>query len=367
MARLRWKQLRRLALGLAFGAGGHVALADNFTWEPNAVSSNWESPTNWAGVVNQVPDSASDTALVDGVNDNDPRLTQDRIIGELTIRNGGDVHTGNGTNNFFLGVANSGPHSGTTLIEGAGSTLSVYEQTGFDLDTDILRINSGGIVFLEDGGDIRIDSLLDLNGGGTIQGNGVLEIGGTNMSTNDGTIQAVGGTLVVRGTETATLDIDGSLESGHLNASFGATLHMQIPYAGPEFDGTMNISPGGEIRMDHPWELNNTFGTQLSIGGPGAPATLSGAIATLDREVNVLGHAVLAAPTVFGSNATANLSDNATLQFDGQSVVLNPGSIVHSGAELPSLSTTLSKSAPASEESGFLTGTDHRWRTPRRS
>ncbi|MEM8678411.1 MAG: hypothetical protein AAGF97_03550 [Planctomycetota bacterium] len=302
-------------------------LADDFVWESPPLSTNWDSAVNWAGPLGQFPNGDQDTATVDGTNDLDPILTQDRVVGELTITGTADVHTGDGVNNYFLGVANTGPHTGTISIDGAGSQLVVYEQFGFDVDTDILNTTNGGRVTLVGGGDVRVDALM--NNSGLIRGNGLVELGGSSVSTNDGRLIADGGSLTLNATGTASLDLDGAFGDGMLEANLNASLIINTPLSDANFDGTMSIASGGEIQINDPWTLNDSAGTRLRfLGGPD-PQILSGsAIAVLDNEVEVFaGTAQLAAPIVFGSNAQVELHEGATLQFDGQATALNPNAL----------------------------------------
>ena len=302
-------------------------MAEEFTWESPPQNTNWDAAINWAGPLGQVPDGDDDTAVVDGTNDLDPVLSQDRIIGGLTITGAADVHTGNGVDNFFLGVSNAGPHAGVISISDGGSQLVVYEQVGFDVDTDILNTSNGGRVTLVDGADVRVDALM--NNSGLIRGNGVLQLGGSSISTNDGRLIANGGTLIVEATGTAALDLDGALGDGMLEANLDATLIIDAPMGDANFDGQMSIESGGEIQINDHWTLNNSAGTRLRFLGGAAPQTLSGTgVAVLDNEVEVFeGTAVFAAPTVFGNDAMVSLHQGATLQFDGQATALNPNAI----------------------------------------
>ncbi len=270
---------------ILFAVATSAAFASEFTWENAPDSTNWESAANWAGLLGQIPDGDNDTAVVTGTNDIDPILTMDRIIGGLTIGGAADVHTGDGVNNFFLGVSNAGPHAGEIAISGAGSQLLVYEQSGFDVDTDLLMTANGGRVTLVDGGDVRVDNLM--TNGGLIRGTGVLQLGGSAESKNEGAIVAAGGTLTINRSSNATLDFDGNSGDGRLEAFFDSTLIIDVPNADPLFDGTIYIENGGEVQITNPWTLNNSAGASLIFSSTTVPGVLSGGHASIRSDVTV--------------------------------------------------------------------------------
>ncbi len=129
--------------------GSHCACASDFDWSPTAISENWNSPFNWGGPAGQFPDGDNDMARVEGINTDNPQLTSDRVIGQLTIRNGGQVANGDVTDSFRFQVLNSGVHSGETLVDGALSLLTNHDSgNSSDFETNSRAINDFGTVFL---------------------------------------------------------------------------------------------------------------------------------------------------------------------------------------------------------------------------
>ena len=165
--------------------GGIPALshADMFGWEPDAVNPNWGFPGNWAGTPNAVPDDDGDVAMVSGIHSHSPTLTSNQIVGSLLIWGGGQVHTGDGTNNFKLAVRDTGPYLGTTLIEDPLSWLVVENSPLVDdFDTNRLDVNSSGSLFINDGAQVRVRSAMGIGNNSLVSGSGRLEINGSAAS-----------------------------------------------------------------------------------------------------------------------------------------------------------------------------------------
>ena len=315
-------------------SGGSTTRADIFGWEPNPLNSNWDFAGNWSGTPNEVPDGDDDAAIVVGATADDPTLTANRTVGSLSITAGGQVHTGNGTNNYKLAVRDTGPLSGTTAIDGPLSWLTVENSPLVDdFDTENLMLGPFSSLFINDGAKARVRNTLEIGSNALVSGQGVLEInnGGPPIK-NDGTIQAAGGTLTVAGTSAFVhLDWDGDTEAGSLRAFDNSTLNLNVLPFGP-FNGTMTIDQNAEMHMAASWELGP--GGVLNFDGAGGTATLSGDAvdtATLSAEVNVLsGTAIIGTPTNVGPGAELNIGNGATLQFDAPMTIADP-SIVNNG------------------------------------
>ncbi len=308
-----------------------VASGDDFSWEPSAVSQNWESAVNWAGPLNEIPDGDDDTALVQGINNDDPMLTESRAVGALSIRQGGQVYTGDGINNFKLAVRNTGPHSGTTLIENFLSWLVVENSPLVDdFDTQNLVINSGGTLFINDGAQSRVRNVVDVNAGGLVSGSGLLQINGATPAKNDGIIQAAGGTLTVTRTGAATFDWDGDNENGSLRATNGAMLVMDMPGTGP-FNGTMTVDQDAAIEFGFAVDLG--VGSVLNFNGGSGTATLQGGTVNLSSTQATInsGTAVFASPTSIGPSSDLVVNDGTSVQFDAPTTFFTPASISHLG------------------------------------
>ncbi|HEY6563059.1 MAG TPA: hypothetical protein VIY86_01060, partial [Pirellulaceae bacterium] len=301
--------------------------ADNFTWEGAAPSTNWESALNWAGTANAIPDDNTDSALVNSQN-NAPTLTSNRTVGALTIRSGADVFTGNGVNNFALTVQESLTQNGRTLIENAGSSLTVRQSPlAIDLDTDDLIINSGGSLILNNGATVQVDRLAELNAGGQIAGSGILEVNGQDYFYNDGVMRASGGgTLMLQSNGLLAFDLDGVGENGSLIADNESTLVIPTATVGP-FDGTMAIYQNGAIEISTPLQLADTPGSRIDFHGGNGTATLTAGWLTLNGDVHMQsGTAVLASTTFVGNSAILHVHQGAAVQFDAATNIFNPDS-----------------------------------------
>ncbi len=332
---------RAWSLVVLFATWPHGAWlsASEFIWEAAPVSSNWDNPNNWSGPNLQIPDDDTDRAIVDGDSPGalDPDLTADRTMGELIIQNGGNVGNGNGTTNFRLIVRNDGGLNGNTTIDGAGSDLFIHPSPHVvDFDTEQLRIQNGGALFVYGGASVQVDDQLIIGSGSGAGGSGNIQFrdGGAR---NDGTLSAGGqGTMIVLALGTGQLDPDGVSGTGRLVAYYNSLLHIQAPLSDAVLNGTLEIDSNGEIRIDHPWTLGSTGAAELNFDGACCPggstdtATLSGANATLSGMVNVnSGTAILAAPAFFANTAALTLSTGSTLQFDAPTTIDDADSFVN--------------------------------------
>ena len=307
-----------------------VSQADVFLWELSNVSTDWSNVLNWAGTPNQVPDDNTDEAIVTVPStQGSPTLNSGNVtIGQLTIASNGDVNTGNGTNNFALTVQSSLTQDGSTLIDGSGSSLTVWQSPVLnDFDTDSLELVDNATLILRQGARVQIDGLLELEES-TIFGDGTVELNGDVNFSNNGTLRATnGGTLTIGRTGTERIDMDGSSENGMLRADANSTLIIDLPNTGALFDGTISIQQDGEIRINDNWQLASTAGTQLDFHGGSGAATLSGTSATFDNIVNIQsGTAVIDVPTTVLAGADVNIGDGTTLQINRPTTFVHPGS-----------------------------------------
>ena len=306
------------------------ANGDDFVWENNNANTNWNSAANWGGTLFEFPDDNTDSATISVPSVLiSPRLNASNItIGALTIDSNGDVNTGDGTDNFGLTVQQSLFHDGSTVIEDAGSSLTVWQSPVLnDFDTDSLRIDAGTLI-LRQGAKTQVDGPLNIVNGGDIFGSGIVEMNSANGAVNDGLIRAAfGGTLTLRRTGTSQFDPDGA-GNGELEASNNSTLVIDMPLADTDFDGTISIGQNAEVRINDQWTLDNSAGTRVDFHGDSETATLAGTGANLNGEIHVhSGTARWAAPINVGATANLTMSDHTTLQFDAPTTFANPDSI----------------------------------------
>ena len=298
-----------------------------FTWEPAAISETWEAPINWAGPFNEFPDGADDIAVISGANANYPHLNFDQVVGSVTITGGASASTGNGINNYFLGITNTSGQSGTLAINGTNSRLRIFDQSGWDMDVDYIVTENNGLLDLRDSADVIVDERVTNNG--RIQGHGSIFLSGSNFSYNDGEIAASQGALQIDANNLAEIDLDGENGGGRLVARVNSALIIDAALADSQFDSQMEIWKGGEIQINESWRLRNNINSQLwfrNLGVTSNPSVLSGSAVDLDSEVLVSGgvEAQIQAPSAFGPNANVMVDTGASLRFDNTASVENP-------------------------------------------
>ena len=227
------------------------------------------------------------------------------------------------------GVQDSLFHNGDTIIEDAGSSLTVWQSSSLnDFDTDTLLVDAGSLI-LRQGAKTQVDGQARTRNGGAIFGSGIVELNSADNLVNDGLIRAAfGGTLTLQRTFLAAeMDMDGTFGNGDIEASDDSTLRINIPLSDSEFDGIATIGQDATIDISDDWILDNSAGTRLDFNGGAGMATLAGAGVDLNGVVDInSGTARLAVPAMIGSTATVTMNDETAIQFDAPATFANPDS-----------------------------------------
>ena len=243
------------ALGLTcvLAAPAHAVVK---TWDPSGGSFNWNTANNWdpAGVPVDADDVVIDAGGVVFLNTNTAFINSFDLTATTLLAQG-----------FRLNI-------GTMVVRGSvsGTTGSVVINPtiggGFGLETNTLRIASGGRVTLDvDGTEAAVGDLATDFGGEfrtSNAGSHLLRLTG-NLQTrlnNNGTFTAGGGTTTIElGSVPSDINLDGEFDIGVVNVSSGATLEYLTGTLTDAFDGTMNIGSGGNdtavLHMGEPWTI----------------------------------------------------------------------------------------------------------------
>ena len=325
-----------------FVSSASPTFADDHTWGPAPATTLWDNFLNWSGgTVFTYPSGTDDTAYIDW-NGDDVELNIDVEIGGLTVEAGLaalnlDTHT--------LTV-NSGDHSGTTTVSG------ILRTQGGILDTDVLTIESGGIVVVGIGssGRVQVDETANVRHGGRLSGQGSLEITGTNDLINNGKINASIDTLTITPLGgSAEFDWDGD-DSGQaeIGASSGGKLIIDIPInngGADAFNGTIDIGRDGEVQVNSGWVLGDLSGNQgqaiLNLDGAAGccivgTAKVTGGAFTVNEsntEINVVSATGIIASDMTMNAGTVNIAVGADLQIDGTSTLGSAVLMVFEGGE----------------------------------
>lgn len=270
-------------LGLSGLLISGLAAGDAFTWEVAPVNTNWSGSANWAGTFGQVPNDASDSATVSGVNITDPILNNDYTIGSLSILADGDVYTGSNVassaaDNFQLTVA------GPILIDGLGSNLGVRESGALlDVNAESLTLSDGGRMTLQAGSEVQVAGAISVDADSTVRGNGTIYLaspGGEDFF-NDGNIRAENGTLSIepRLGSTGIFDWDGGGGTARLYVGTDATMAIGVSQNGDAFDGVIEVRDGGTFDNDFAWSTGISASDEVILDGGADPATDAAVIA----------------------------------------------------------------------------------------
>lgn len=295
----------------------------------------WQQNSNWVDVFGA---AASRPAAGDNVfvTDNWGGVSQILLTADTATLNALVVSDGYllDTNGFRVWV--SDVNSADTLISGSSSEIRVQENNSGSnfrsFDTDVLSVELGGWLSMR-GGLAEVDDNAEIELGSSITGFGVLLFENafgsttTKLLDNNGIIglDNSGGSggpyvLELRTSNGGRLDLDGSLDIGHLDARVGGTGTLLIN-AGvfDPFDGTMFIGDDDTIEFTQVWNLHGP----LNMEGVSLPSTLAGAEVFVETggvvDVADNATAVINAPLTV-SFGTAQVGRDAELRLDKESI-----------------------------------------------
>ena len=218
----------------------------------------------------------------------------------------------------FDGTAELRAKSGFLNID---STIEDVGILGTADDSGVLQVNNPWNTSVADnvqllGGQLRGAAV---NNDRMITGRGTVFV---NSLVNAGSITAVGGTLVVN-TLTDTIDLDGGLGTGRLNAVQGDLLVADLPT--DPFDGRAFVGFGRTLTLAEGWFLGSAGTLELG-GATGQPATVTGSAQILEGDVVVSG------PGRFDINSQFTASSSVVTSAVGDSLELVRSGQVYPGA-----------------------------------
>ena len=261
--------------------------------------------------------------------------------GAITIADGSTYLAAPGTANDITGTLNLGTATGGTLALGGNMRL-VGDTT----------LSGPGSLILTAGSQIGTNGNgFTLTNDSTIQGAGLIganvgSLYGNGNVTNNGVIDAVGGTLNVAGTGTVTNNANGTLE-----ASNGSTLHVSAPLSASNFSGG-ELSGGSYEAFNGTVQIDSFGSTGGEVTTNAANVVLSGPSAEITDAAN--------------KNALANFQDNlASGSFtveDGQQFVTasafaNAGAVEVGGSSSFTTAGIYVQSGGTTQVDGTLTAT----------
>ena len=310
---------------LSAGLCATVAAAEDFTWiggfDPR--DDEWSVPAFWSSVSGGYPDGRDDHALIDGLGLLDPVLDIDVAIGAVTIRGGSVLDT----NGFEYSVFNSGGLSGDTIIEGAGSTLCIFNDpsTPNNAGSGII-VNDGGVLLLDTTGlPVNLAARkLDINSGGLVEGAGILtQLGRTGVVSNDGILRAksisvlTGGTLVLQPWDAGDVfDWDGSSEDGRIELENFSELRIEMDVE-PSFGGRIELYGGSVLDVQDSWTLADDGVLDTTTFIASSPARVRGGPMGVRGQIQVDAHdLVLETETFVLPTGRILVTLGNTIQFD---------------------------------------------------
>ncbi len=271
---------------------------------------NWNTPGNWSG--NSLPQSDDDAFIrnADGSGDLQVGLSANGFTNNLTVSQGADVDT----NGFKLDASN------IVTVDGAGSSIVI--DTGGELEANQVQIQNGALISMLTG-TLDTNTLLINSGTKLFSGLGNPTVDVATSLTNNGTIQAILGTMTMTSLAANPWNLDG-IGSGVVDATGGSINIISGGLQGNSFSGTMKIGQARFISIPVAWSL--TSGGQIDFTG-GADfanrARIEGAqisLTTSNSVINAGGVVDINTAAVI-NNGVINTAANADLNFNGTTTI----------------------------------------------
>jgi fibronectin-binding autotransporter adhesin len=263
------------------------------------------------------------------------------IIGGPAVTMTGTLTTSNNAANFIFGSSSTNTLINDGTIEGAGvigdgqmglvnsGTINANQSAGLTIRTNGVTTNNGTIEAT--GGTLTLSSMT-LNNLGTISDSGQT-LAVTNSQISGGTVTLTGG---------ADLQLSSStIQGGTLTNSSTGTIEA-LSFTNDTLGGTITNPTGGVIKLDNGATLNLEGGTYSGLGAVqmdstgngtslqvmGGNVTLSGGSLTLTNNANNV---------IFGSVTTDTLTNEETIAGagnigDGRMTLVNTGTINANGS-----------------------------------
>ncbi len=244
--------------------------------------SSWQNNLNWLG--GRTPDNGDDVFIRLQATTANVFLTAFGAAGNLFVESGNSVRTGDNT--LFV--------QENATITGFNSRVRVQEDGRFRAER--IDLASGGFISLE-GGEVEADRI-NIGLGSEITGSGQVKANtsGIGLLDNRGTIRPTGNGIVLLTDDFVAFDLDGSTDTGVVDASAGSLVVGGGLTDG--FDGDMFIGPDQFVGFAGAWSLGK-FGDLFMTGAPGEPARVtSQTITDLRGEVIVDGPARIESPFI---------------------------------------------------------------------
>ncbi len=275
-----------------------------------AVSRQWVGAAGSAGAFNDpakwspsgAPGPADALTIFVGNSDTTETvtLTADASAASLSILNGALVQTGA----FDLTL------SGAFAANGANTRLR--PQTGGSATASQFELINGATIEMA-GGTLTTPGKISVTLG-AITGFGTITAGG-DIRVPDGGVAASGGTLTLRATGGAKIDLDGVNQDGAVTVTQGSSdLVVDGPLANA-FYGTISVGNNNSISFSNDWLT--APGSTLSLAGSFGAATLGGAgLGQLYGNVPMSGSVRFDAPVEFGSGSNPTIAAGSAVSFN---------------------------------------------------
>jgi T5SS/PEP-CTERM-associated repeat protein len=231
---------------------------------------------------------------------------------QLNVTSGGDVEMTN------LTLGEIGLDSGTVIVDGAGSTISMSGSAADEITSGTMTVRNGAS---STGNRMIVGSFrtatLYVESGATVM-TGQLDVGIALSPTTNGTVNVTGGTISPTGASTFTVGSTASVGSGTVNINTGGTFDSATGDITIHSTGQLNVN-GGTFQADANVLVNTAGGT-----GPQGKITL-GSGATLFTQTGsktlTVGHASTGTGSVLVNGGTFTTGTGA--------ITINPTGLIH--------------------------------------
>ncbi|MHC4994456.1 MAG: hypothetical protein ACYTGQ_05320, partial [Planctomycetota bacterium] len=216
------------------------------TWDGSS-SGVWGTASNWTPAA--VPTTSDDVVMTAPLHDAVFLLADTALIDSLTLGGGIDLLT-----NTKRLLVDDASEMAPLIMTDLHTVLNVlpHPTAGIHaVDTDTLSVRNQAEIFLN-GGIFDVDTHAEIQSTAKLRGHGLFKVNNsfTTVFTNDGLIEAEGGTLTLRSISGGLFNLSGASGLGRLEITEGdSRLVIDAPQSG-DFTGTMFIGDTNRVDLD---------------------------------------------------------------------------------------------------------------------
>ncbi|MFN0137526.1 MAG: hypothetical protein ACKVS9_15585 [Phycisphaerae bacterium] len=324
---------RKVGVAVLLGAAlAPSASAQDRSW--NAGFNFWSIGGNWLPVGTPPPDATARIGDLATAENDTVFMDVDDTVAGLVVTDGMSLQIDGGALTVNGNTSVSGRN--TIGLNSFTSQIRLFEDTGFELETNDLILSDAGRVEFHDGADLRVNGVLRLNAADaspSVVGHGNVELWGSgNTLVNNGQLRVLTGeSLVLNQYADGSFDLDGPSGDGelHLGVFNAGTISVVGTDLADPFSGEIFLAPEGDLWMQlaDGWASDGPSAIRVVGFNPpaGTFARIRGGDFSLGGLLDVRGDGVemrFEAPVSIDASAVINVEPGSALRF-GEGPAIN--------------------------------------------